>query len=136
IAGVAVHVATSQYGELTGYAIPLLFLPTFITNSLSIALVPSISSLAVGENNAAVLQRLRQAVRISFASGALSTIIFVLFSTTILTYMYGTSNASHYILFMAPFLLFLYVNAPLQAALFAMDFANYAMWNSLLGSVL
>src|SRR5699024_10818421 len=41
ISGVAVHEATKQYGELTGYAMPLLFLPSFITNSLSIALVPS-----------------------------------------------------------------------------------------------
>src|SRR5699024_179549 len=34
ISGVAVHDATKQYGELTGYAMPLLFLPSFITNSL------------------------------------------------------------------------------------------------------
>src|SRR5699024_2899745 len=43
IAGVTTTLATKQYGELTGFVLPLLFLPTFITNSLSITLVPSIS---------------------------------------------------------------------------------------------
>src|SRR5690625_7155373 len=42
-AGFTTTVATKQYGELMGYALPLLFLPTFITNSLSIALIPAIS---------------------------------------------------------------------------------------------
>src|SRR5699024_8968116 len=48
IAGLTTVQATRQYGELTGYAMPLLFLPTFITNSLSIALLPSISAADAG----------------------------------------------------------------------------------------
>ncbi len=134
-AGVATKDATSQYGELTGYAMPLLFLPTFITNSLSIALVPSISEAEARNDTRLVHYRIHQAIRISFASGALATIIFVLFSVPILTYMYGSSNASKYIILMAPFFLLLYIQAPLQSALFAMDLAKYAMWNSLIGSV-
>lgn len=134
-AGVATKDATSQYGELTGYAMPLLFLPTFITNSLSIALVPSISELEAIGNKRLVHYRIHQAIRISFASGALATIVFVLFSIPILTYMYGTSNASKYIILMAPFFLLLYIQSPLQSALFALDLAKYAMWNSLIGSV-
>src|SRR5690625_2813110 len=134
IAGVATKDATSQYGELTGYAMPLLFLPTFITNSLFIALVPSISEAEAKGNRPFVHYRIHQAIRISFASGALATIVFILFSIPILTYMYGTSNASKYIMLMAPFFLLLYIQAPLQAALFALDLAKEAMWNSFIGS--
>ncbi len=135
IAGVQTQEATKQYGELTGYAMPLLYLPTFITNSLSIALVPSISEAEAKGDVRLVHYRIHQAIRISFASGALATIIFFLFSVPILTYMYGTSNASKYIVLMAPFFLFLYIQAPLQSALFALDLAKFAMWNSLIGSV-
>src|SRR5690625_3063345 len=135
IAGVATREATGQYGELTGYAMPLLYLPTFITNSLSIALVPSISEAEAKGDQRFVHYRIHQAIRISFASGALATIVFTLFSTPILTYMYGTSNANKYILLMAPFFLLLYIQAPLQSALFALDLARYAMWNSLIGSI-
>src|SRR5699024_773484 len=93
-AGVTVQNATKPYGKLTGFAMPLLFLPSFITNSLSIALVPAISEAEAKDSMEHVHYRITQAVRISFASGALATIIFSLFSIPILTYMYDSINAS------------------------------------------
>lgn len=134
IAGVSSIAATKQYGELTGYVIPLLFLPTFITHSLAIALIPSISEAGAKNNHTLIHYRIHQAIRISFASGALATIIIVLFSEQILTLMYGTANANQLLLLMAPFYILLYIQAPLQAALQAMDLAKESMWNSLIGA--
>lgn len=135
IAGVSSTLATKQYGELTGYVLPLLFLPTFITNSLSIALIPSISEAEAQFNKQLTHYRIHQSIRISFASGAIATIVLTLFSVPILTYMYGTANASKFIILMAPFFILLYIQAPLQAALQALDLAKYAMWNSLIGAI-
>ncbi|MTW84179.1 stage V sporulation protein B [Virgibacillus dakarensis] len=135
IAGISSNLATKQYGELTGFALPLLFLPTFITNSLSIALVPSISEAEANKHNRLIHYRIHQSIRISFASGALATIVLTLFSVPILTYMYGTGNASKFLVLMAPFYLLLYIQAPLQAALQALDLARPAMWNSLIGAI-
>jgi stage V sporulation protein B len=134
LAGVSSTVATKQYGELTGYILPLLFLPTFITHSLSVALVPSISEAEANLNKQLVHYRIHQSVRISFASGALATIVLSLFSVPILSYMYGTANASHFLVLMAPFFILLYIQAPLQATLQALDLARPAMWNSLIGA--
>jgi len=134
-AGVSTAMATRQYGELTGYALPLLFLPTFITNSLSIALLPSIAEADAKNNHKLVHSRIHQSIRISFASSGLATIVLSLFAIPILTYMYGTSNASKFIVLMAPFFLLLYISAPLQSTLFALDLAKPAMWNSLIGSI-
>src|SRR5699024_2404417 len=103
IAGVSSIVATSQYGALAGYIIPLLFLPTFITHSLAISLVPSISEANAKHNQTLIHYRIHQAIRISFASGALATIVLLLFSKEILNFMYGTANASQLLLLMAPF---------------------------------
>ncbi|MFA1820524.1 stage V sporulation protein B [Virgibacillus oceani] len=134
IAGVSSTLATKQYGELTGYILPLLFLPTFITHSLSVALVPSISEAEANLNKQLVHYRIHQSVRISFASGALATIVLSIFSVPILSYMYGTANASHFLVLMAPFFILLYIQAPLQATLQALDLARSAMWNSLIGA--
>ncbi|WP_373892912.1 stage V sporulation protein B [Virgibacillus natechei] len=134
IAGFAASTATKQYGELTGYVLPLLFLPTFITQSLSIALVPSISEAAAKSDKKLIHYRIHQSVRISFASGAIATIVLSLFSVPILTYMYGNGNASHFLVLMAPFFILLYIQSPLQAALQALDLAKPAMWNSLIGA--
>ncbi|MFD1850170.1 stage V sporulation protein B [Oceanobacillus bengalensis] len=135
IAGFTAQAATKQYGELTGYVIPLLFLPTFITHSLAIALVPSISEAEAKNNQKLIHYRIHQSIRISFASGAVSTVVISLFAVQILTYMYGTANASQFIVLMAPFYLLLYIQSPLQAALQALDLARAAMWNSLIGAV-
>jgi len=134
-AGLSTTMATKQYGELTGYAIPLLFLPTFITNSLSIALVPSISEAEAKENIKLIHYRIHQAIRISFASGAIATVVLSLFSTSILTYMYDTASASKFLILMSPFYLLLYIQSPLQATLQALDLAKPAMWNSFIGTL-
>src|SRR5699024_7250664 len=135
IAGVSGTIATKQYGELTGYVLPLLFLPTFITNSLSIALVPSIAEAEAKKSEQLIHYRIRQSIRISFASGAIATIVLSLFANQILTYMYGTANASQLLILMAPFFILLYIQSPLQATLQALDLAKPAMWNSLVGAV-
>src|SRR5690625_963932 len=135
LAGFSSVLVTKQYGELTGYVMPLLFLPTFITHSLAIALVPNISEAEAGRNQPLIHYRIHQSIRISFASGAIATVTLTLFSTTILTYMYGTGNASHFLVLMAPFYILLYIQSPLQSALQALDLAKPAMWNSLIGSV-
>src|SRR5699024_8326491 len=113
----------------------ILFLPTFITNSISIALVPSISVLHTKQNEKLLFARIDQAIRISFASGAIGTIIFTLFAPSILTYIYGTSNASTYLTLMAPFFLLLYVQTPLQSILIGLNYAKEVMWNNIIGSL-
>ncbi|HLR42235.1 MAG TPA: stage V sporulation protein B [Pseudogracilibacillus sp.] len=135
VAGVVTSESTKQYGELTGFVMPILFLPTFITNSISIALVPSISVLHTKQNEKLLFARIDQAIRISFASGAIGTIIFTLFAPSILTYIYGTSNASTYLSLMAPFFLLLYVQTPLQSILIGLNYAKEVMWNNIIGSL-
>ncbi|SFA69202.1 stage V sporulation protein B [Lentibacillus halodurans] len=136
IAGISSSLATKQYGELTGYVLPLLFLPTFITNSLSIALVPSISEADAHQNKQLIHYRIHQSIRISFASGAIATIVLTLFAAPILNFMYGSANASNFLVLMAPFFILLYIQSPLQAALQALDLARPAMWNSLIGAAI
>ncbi|WP_083443517.1 stage V sporulation protein B [Ornithinibacillus contaminans] len=136
LAGLTTVMATKQYGELTGFVLPLLALPTFITQSLSVALVPNISEAEAMSNNRLIHYRIHQSIRISFASGAISTVVLAIFAIPILSFMYGTSNASTMLVFMAPFYILLYIQSPLQAALQALDLAKPAMWNSLIGALI
>src|SRR5699024_7466889 len=105
----------------------MLLLPTIITKSLSIALVPSVSEADAHENNQPTQYRIHQSIRISFASGGIATFVLTLFASPILTYMYGTANASYFLVLMAPFFTLLYIQSPLQAALQALDLARPAM---------
>ncbi|WP_058307276.1 stage V sporulation protein B [Gracilibacillus massiliensis] len=131
LAGFQAAVATKQYGALTGYALPLLFLPTFITHSLAVALVPNISEAEANQHNKLIHYRIHQAIRLSFASGAIATVLLTLFADSILQYMYGTTSASLFLKIMAPCFLFMYIQFPLNATLQALDLAKQAMWNNI-----
>lgn len=136
LAGFHSTVATKQYGALTGYAIPLLFLPTFITHSLAVALVPNISEAEARQHYQLIHYRILQAVRLSFASGAIATVLLTLFADQILQYMYGTDNARYFLYIMAPCFIFMYIQFPLNATLQALDHAKQAMWNSIIATLI
>ncbi|CAM4142493.1 stage V sporulation protein B [Bacillus manliponensis] len=135
IAGVAASVATQQYGMLNGYAFPLLSLPAFITYALSTALVPSISEAMAKRQHRLVEHRLQQALRISLITGGWSVVILYVFASPILTLMYGSNSATHFIQVLAPCFLFHYFQSPLTSILQALNLARAAMMNTLIGAV-
>lgn len=136
LAGVATAAATKQYGALTGFAMPLLMLPSFITYSLSTSLVPAISE-ANSQNNMRLIEyRLQQALRFAFITGGLAVVVLYVLSDQLMEVMYGSSSGSHFIKLMAPFFLFYYYQGPLQATLQALNLARAAMINSLIGAAL
>ncbi|MBI0576473.1 stage V sporulation protein B [Neobacillus cucumis] len=135
LAGVAAVEATKQYGALTGYALPLLMLPSFITFSLATSLVPAISEANSQNNHKLIEYRLQQALKLAFLSGGLAVVILYVLADPLMTIMYGKSNGSYFIRLMAPFFLFYYYQGPLQAVLQALNLARAAMINSLIGAV-
>ncbi|MCP3025566.1 stage V sporulation protein B [Halobacillus sp. A5] len=134
IAGITAIETTKLYGGLTGYILPLLFLPTFLTHALGVSLVPSISESAAKQQYGTINYRILQAIRLSLASGGLVTVIYVLFPATVLSVVYGTDQGVFLLQFMAPFFLLHYIQTPLQASLQALDLAKAAMWNTLIGA--
>jgi stage V sporulation protein B len=134
IAGVITTVATKQYGWLTGYALPLLMLPSFITYSLSTSLVPAISEAMAQKNLKLVEHRLQQSIRLSIVSGGLACVVLYIFAEPLMIVMYGSSQSAIFVKVMAPFFIFQYFQGPLQAVLQALDLAKAAMVNSLIGA--
>jgi stage V sporulation protein B len=135
IAGVAAVAATKQYGALTGFAMPLLMLPSFVTFSLATSLVPAISEANSKNNHQLIEHRLQQALRFAFVTGGLSVIVLYVLANPLMELMYGSSKGSAFIRLMAPFFLFYYYQGPLQAVLQALNLARAAMINSLIGAV-
>ncbi|MBO9130475.1 stage V sporulation protein B [Bacillus sp. 165] len=134
-AGITAAIATKQYGELTGYALPLLFLPSFITYALSTSLVPAISEAMAKKQYRLVEYRMQQSMRLSMVSGGWATVILYVFASPLLMLMYGTDHAVMFIKILAPLSILYYFQGPLTAALQALDLAKAAMFNSLIGSI-
>ncbi|MCU9613988.1 stage V sporulation protein B [Caldibacillus lycopersici] len=135
IAGITTVMATKQYGSLTGFAMPLLFLPSFVTNALSTSLVPAISEAHSLKNYALVEKRIQQAMKFCVITGAIALIVLYVLAEPLMQLMYNSTNGAIFIKIMAPFIIFSYLQSPLQAALQALDLAKAAMINSFIGAV-
>lgn len=135
IAGVAANIATKQYGALTGYAMPLLLLPSFVTYSLATSLVPAISEANSKNNGKLIEYRLQQALRFAFVTGGLAVVVLYVLADPLMQLMYGSTKGAYFIRLMAPFFLFYYYQGPLQATLQALNLARAAMINSLIGNI-
>ncbi|MED3624462.1 stage V sporulation protein B [Neobacillus thermocopriae] len=135
LAGVLAVDATKQYGALTGYALPLLMLPSFVTFSLATSLVPAISEANSMNHHKLIEYRLQQALRWTFLTGGLAVIVLYVLADPLMQLMYGSTKGAYFIRLMAPFFLFYYYQGPLQAVLQALNLARAAMINSLIGAV-
>lgn len=135
LAGVATIAATKQYGALTGFAMPVLMLPSFITLSLSTSLVPAISEANSRNDKKLIEYRLQQALRLTFLTGGISVVLLFVLAEPLMEVMYGSSSGAQFIKIMAPFFLFYYYQGPLQAVLQALNLARAAMINSLIGAI-
>ena len=135
IAGLSAASATKLYGELTGFALPLITLPSFITISLSTSLIPALSEAYSRNNIRKVEYQLYQSLRFTFLSGVISLVIIYVLADPLMTLMYGHANSAHYIRTLAPFFLFFFYQGPLQAAMQAMNMAGAAMMNSFIGAL-
>ncbi|WP_050181256.1 stage V sporulation protein B [Domibacillus robiginosus] len=134
IAGLAANEAMKEYGVLTGYALPLMFLPSFLTVALSSSLVPDISESFSKKRFSNVAWRVNESIRFCLFSGGFATVVLFLFAEPFMLVMYHTEKGADLIQLMAPFFLLYYCQGPLQAVLQALNLSRAAMLNSFYGA--
>jgi stage V sporulation protein B len=132
VAGVSAALITRQYGMLTGFVMPLLFLPGFINQSLGVTLVPAISEANAQNNLRLINRRLNLAIGAALIVGAPSTILLYLYATELMTVVYNAPAAAPLLKFSAPFFLLNYLQTPLQSVLVGMGQAKTAMFNNII----
>ncbi|OBZ19245.1 stage V sporulation protein B [Bacillus sp. FJAT-27264] len=135
LAGIATAAATAQYGALQGMVIPLLLLPGALTSSLAVSLVPSLSEAAARKDLSMIHKRMHQALRLALVTGAPFAVLMYILAVPLCSLLYGNADTAPMLRLIAPFAVFLYVQAPLQAALQAMDRPGRALVNTLIGAV-
>ncbi|GLX69502.1 stage V sporulation protein B [Paenibacillus glycanilyticus] len=133
-AGIATGTATALYGSLQGMIIPLLLLPTALTFSLASSLVPSLSEAAARGDKATIHKRMHQSMRLALVAGAPFVVVMWLFAEPICRIMYNHADIAPMLKLMAPVGIFVYLQAPLQAALQALNKPGTALMNTFIGA--
>lgn len=126
---------TTEYGILSGYAMPLLLLPSFFTMAISQALLPVVSREYARGNYDSVKRKIKQAIYYSLLIGIPVTIFFIFLPEIPLRFIYHTTEGTNYIRFLAPICLFQYIQSPLSSSLDAMGKSKDGMTATLLGQI-
>lgn len=134
VAGISTAAATAQYGALQGMVIPVLLLPSALTFSLSVSLIPSLSEAAARKDMPTIHKRLHQSLRLALVTGAPFAALMFVLAEPICKLMYNQPDVGVMLKIMAPIALFIYLQAPLQAALQALDKPGAALINTFIGA--
>ena len=126
----------TEYGVLNGYALPLLLLPQFLTQSMSTALVPEIAGLAKRNDKEKIKNRIILISIISLFIGIISTIIIYIKPEFLLKLLFKTTKGSSYIRVLAPFTLLYYLELPFVSSMQALGKAKECMNITLISSIL
>ncbi|WP_409340738.1 stage V sporulation protein B [Paenibacillus sp. MBLB4367] len=124
--------ATKSFGLFTGYVLPLLFLPSFFTQSLSTALIPAISEASAVSNNRLMHHRMDVAMKIALFVGIPCTIILYVWAVPLATVLYRAPEAGPLLKLIVPLFFLYYFEAPLHAILLGLGKASTVMWNLIL----
>ncbi|MBW7460336.1 polysaccharide biosynthesis C-terminal domain-containing protein, partial [Paenibacillus sepulcri] len=116
-------------------AFPLLFMPSFITQSLSTALVPAIGEAAANKNGLLIHERMNQALGLGLLIGAPATVILFEWATPLTTLVYNAPEAGLLLKILAPMFFLHYFDAPLHAILLGLGRANATLWNFVVATV-
>ena len=133
--GYANEMSTQMYGAVSGFAIPLLFMPSFISSAVTQTIVPVISKSYRSRDFTTIHNRLSLAFKIAFLGSGFYMMIVMIFPNEIMSLLYNSQTGAQFLKVMAPVFLLLYFQAPLVATLQAIGEAKFAMRASIVASV-
>ncbi len=109
--------ALSVYGVLTGMAMPLIFFPSALTNSICVLLLPLVSEAQDNGNKAGVRRATHTSLVFCSLFGAFCTCTFLLAGRWAGNFLFESRLAGHFILTLSFICPFLYISATMSSIL-------------------
>ena len=122
-----------EYGIIEGFVLPLLLMPSFLTNALSSAIIPDIAKKYVKRDIWGIKRRIRQVISISLIIGITVSLILLINPGFFLYLIYKTNKGVNYLKILTPFFIILYIQYPLESVLHALGKTKDIMKNNIIG---
>ncbi len=121
-----------NYGIIHGYIFPILFLPSFFTSSISQAILPSFTRYYSSYQYSNIKKLLLGISFLFFFFGIFYYFILSFFGKQLLLFFYHTTLGYPYLIFLAFFFPFYYIQAPFYVLLHSMGKTSYLLVLSIL----
>jgi len=136
VAGFSVREATDLFGQFTGIAMTLLGLPTIITVSLAITMVPAISEAMAANNLKLVKKRAMTALKITVLAGSPWVIVFYTIPGKLCETIFNTPNAGIPLKYLAMGALFIYLQQTSTGIIQGMGKMYILLLHSVIGATI
>ncbi|MCL1990166.1 MAG: polysaccharide biosynthesis protein [Defluviitaleaceae bacterium] len=134
--GYASEVSTIMYGAVSGFTIPLLFMPSFISSAVTSAIIPAISKAYKNKDLKVIHKRLSTSFRVAFFTSGFYLVLVMIFPFEIMHLLYNSATGAEFLSVTAPVFLLVYLQAPLVATLQAIGEAKFTMRASIVASII
>ena len=128
--------STLAYGAIAGFAIPLLFMPSFISGAVTGSIIPAISKAYKNRDLSTIHKRLTTSFQIAFFTCGFYLALVMVFPYEIMQLLYNSHTGAEFLKITAPVFLILYLQAPLVATLQAIGEAKFALRASIVASII
>ena len=127
--------ATEAFGRVTGMANPLLFVPSTVTGSIAVVLLPDISALAVKKNYDLLNRRLSFGINISLLICGLFIALYSFLGEKITLLLYGDKLSGRYLSFATLSMMPMCLSQMSQSTLNSIGKEKQAFFSYLIGNV-
>ena len=125
--------ALECYGTLTGMALPFLFFPATIVNSLSVMLLPAISFSYKQKKMMQIRNTIAKSLHYCIIIGICSTFGFLIYGNTLGSLVFGSGEAGHYVYMFAILCPFMYVAQTISSIVNGFGQTRKTLYHNLLG---
>lgn len=127
---------TKEYGIISGYVLPMVMMPNFLSGAISNALLPTVTKSYANKKYKETKRKLLLACNLSLIIGAIFTIILFIFPKECLKLLFNTSLGSNYLKITSIIFLISYILNPLSICMQAMDKSKQLMKINIIGVII
>lgn len=124
----------SQFGMIKGMALPLLFFPSALLNSISTLLIPEISEDAVCGKKQSLKTSIERTISITLYTGLLFGAVFLILGKKIGILIYKDTDVGFLISVLAPIVPLMYLDSICDGILKGLDAQMFCFRNSIIDS--
>ncbi len=126
--------ALSFFGMIKGMALPILFFPSTLLNSITTLLIPEISEAAATDNRRIIARLVSQVVKITLLVGLIFGMIFYVCGEHLGELIYGDRSVGTLIKYLAPLVPLMYLDSISDGILKGLDLQMVTFRHSVLDS--
>lgn len=125
-----------RYSEVTAYAIPLITLCSFISQSIASAVLPSISKSYASNNIKEVNHYIKKSCILSVIPGILVSILLTFYGYEYMKLIYNTNIGANYVVSLGALFIIYYIHSPLMSIMQAVGRQKFLFKFSIIISIL